>query len=112
MTGVTIENDVPMPSNGRVAVPSKKVVEAVPVVKRKVRIILEENPEIPPTGQFFSVNDAAYVLRPGEEADVPEELVNVLDDAIMDMPIMQGDKIVGYRKRLRFPYRVLARDIN
>lgn len=112
MSEVAIDNDVPVPGNNRVAVASKKKpapeVEAV----RRVRIILEENPEIPPTGQFFSVNDKAYVLVPGEEADVPLEIIEVLDNAIIDMPVMQGDKILGYRKRLRFPYRVIAKDVN
>jgi hypothetical protein len=79
---------------------------------RKIRIELSENDEIPPTGQFFSVNDHSYVLRPGEEADVPEELVNVLEAAVVTIPIMQGEKIVGYKNKLRFPYRVIARDIN
>jgi len=109
---ITIDNDVPMPSNKRVAMPTKEVAKPARASEKRVRIMLEESDEIPPTGQFFSVNDHAYILRPGEEADVPEELVEVLDNAIQEMPIMQGDKIMGFRKRLRFPYRILARDIN
>ena len=83
-----------------------------PFSKKRVTIILEDNPEIPPTGQFLSVNGRAYVLRSGEKADVPEELLSVLNDAVMSVPVVVDDKVVGYRDRMRFPYRVLARDVN
>lgn len=76
---------------------------------RRVRIILEENDLIPPTGQFFGVNGRPYLLRPGEEADVPMEIIGALDDAIMETPITDANgNIEGYRKRLRFPYRVIS----
>ena len=76
---------------------------------RRVRIILEENDLIPPTGQFFGVNGRPYLLRPGEEADVPMEIISTLDDAIMETPITDHNgNIEGYRKRLRFPYRVVS----
>ncbi len=80
---------------------------------KRVRIILEENDSIPPTGQFFGANGRSYILRPGEEAEVPQELVNILDTAVMDTPIVDPTtkQVLGYRQRLRFPYRVLARDI-
>jgi hypothetical protein len=100
MTQPVVEQGIPAPQKSAKAQAPKRV-----------RILLEENSEIPPTGQFFSVNDSSYVLRPGEEAEVPAELVEVLDHAIVDMPVMQGEKIVGWRKRLRFPYRVIARDV-
>lgn len=83
-----------------------------PATKKRVRIYLEDNPEIPPTGQFMSVNGRGYVLRAGEEADVPEEILSVLNDAVMSVPVMNGDTVVGYKDRLRFPYRVIARDVN
>ena len=79
--------------------------------ERRVKILLEDNADIPPTGQFFSINGRAYILRPGEEADVPEELLNVLNDAVTSVPIVQDTKIVGFRDRLRFPYRVLERTV-
>ena len=78
---------------------------------RRVKIILEETAEIPPTGQFIGFNGVGYVLRPGEAAEVPEGLLNVLDDAIMSVPIINGDTVVGYRDKLRFPYRVLEREV-
>lgn len=78
-------------------------------VDRIIRIVLEENDNIPPTGQFISVNGRTFILRPGEEADVPMAVVSVLDNAVQDVPqIDPGTKqVIGYRKRLRFPYRVI-----
>lgn len=76
---------------------------------RRMRIVLEENDLIPPTGQFFGINGRPYLLRPGEEADVPMEIIGALGDAIMETPITDANgNIEGYRKRLRFPYRVIS----
>lgn len=78
--------------------------------ERRVRILLEENDNIPPTGQFFGVQGKGYVLRPGEEAEVPMSIVNILDNAVMSVPIIDaGQRVVGYRDRLRFPYRVITK---
>lgn len=78
------------------------------VAEKRVRILLEENDNIPPTGQFFGVQGVGYVLRPGEAADVPMSLVNILNTAVMAVPVVDsGQRIVGYRDRLRFPYRLV-----
>lgn len=75
---------------------------------RRIRIILEENDQIPPTGQYFGVQGRGYVLRAGEEADVPMLIVDILNNAVQDIPVKdQGDRIIGYRSRLRFPYRII-----
>jgi hypothetical protein len=73
-----------------------------------VRIQLEETDNMSPTGQFFGLNGVPYNLRPGEPAVVPVGLLNILNDAVMSVPIMNADQSVGgYKDRLRFPYRVL-----
>jgi hypothetical protein len=76
---------------------------------KRVRIMLEENDNIPPTGQFFSVNGRSYVLKAGVEAEVPVEIVNVLNDAEQSVPEIDPStqQVLGYRKKLRFPYRVI-----
>lgn len=76
---------------------------------KRVVIVLEENENIPPTGQFFSVNGRTFMLRPGEEASVPEAILHILDQAVQDVPQVDPitQQVVGYRKRLRFPYRVV-----
>lgn len=78
-------------------------------IEKRVRIILEENDNIPPTGQFFGVQGKGYVLRPGEEAEVPLSIIGILNTAVMSVPVKdQGDRVIGYRDRLRFPYRVMS----
>ena len=49
------------------------------------------------------------MLRPGEPAAVPQELVDVLADSIMSVPVLdQYSNVLAYRDRLRFPYRFVA----
>lgn len=80
-----------------------------PVTGKRVKIMLEENDSIPPTGQFFGHNGRGYLLRPGEEAEVPEEILNILDDAVMSVPYTDASgTVLGYRDKLRFPYRVIV----
>lgn len=76
--------------------------------ERRVKIILEENDQIPPTGQFFGAQGKGYILRPGEVADVPMSIISILNTAVMSVPVLDsGQRVVGYRDRLRFPYRVI-----
>ena len=78
-----------------------------PPKPKRIRIYLEENEEIPPTGLFMQLDGVGYVLRPGEEADVPVGLVEILDHATVSIPRMNGDRVEGYRDRARFPYRII-----
>jgi hypothetical protein len=88
--------------------PKPKKQAAAPVARR-TRIILEDSAEISPSGQFFGADGVGFMLRPGEEADVPDSILNILDTAVMSVPIKDGsDTVVGYRDRLRFPYRVIT----
>ena len=83
-----------------------------PVVRKKeetVKIMLEENENIPPTGQYISVNGRSFILRAGEEVLVPRTLLNVLDDAVMSTPSVDPVtmQVMGYRNKSRFPYRII-----
>lgn len=75
----------------------------------RIRIVLEENENIPPTGQFISADGVAFILRPGEAADVPMSVVRILDDAIQAVPQIDPStkQVVGYRNKKRFPYSVV-----
>jgi hypothetical protein len=79
------------------------------VTERRVRIVLEENEGIPPSGQFFGINGVGYMLKPGMEADVPLAIVDILNNAIISKPIVDPDtkQVTGFKPRLRFPYRVV-----
>jgi hypothetical protein len=79
----------------------------VPQEEKRVRIILEENDEIPPTGLYVGVNGKGYLIKAGEEVSVPESVIEVLKNAIKDKPIMESGRIVRYRKASRFPFQRL-----
>jgi hypothetical protein len=102
-------SDSELPSNlQRGTPPGKSVRRVAPQIKAKTwRILLEENSDIPPTGLFLGHNGNTYMLRPGEWADVPYPLVEILDNAVTQVPVVdpQTKQVTGWRSRLRFPYR-------
>ena len=88
---------------------AQKYAKASSVKQEIVRITLEENENIPPTGQFFGLNGRHFILKPGIAVDVPVEIINILNDAVQEVPEIDPTtrQVVGYRKKLRFPYRVM-----
>lgn len=101
-----LEDDAP--ATKLVATPKLQKKAAAPV-ERRTRIVLEESDEIGPSGQFFGADGKGFMLRPGEEADVPDSILNILDTAVKSVPIKDGsDTVIGWRDRLRFPYRVIT----
>jgi len=89
--------------------PEIKVRKAKPIVPDTVRIVVEENDDIPPTGLFLGHNGKGYLIRPGEPVDVPKHIVEILDHAVMSSPqIDPGTKqVIGYRERMKYPYRIV-----
>jgi hypothetical protein len=76
----------------------------------RVWIVLEENDEIPPTGQFIGHNGTGYLLKPGEPALVPAHIIEILDHAVTSTPVVDPvtKQVTGHRDRMRFPYRRVA----
>ena len=80
------------------------------ITEPRVRIILEDNDGIPPTGLFLGAQGVGYMLKANMPADVPASIIGILDTAVMSTPIVDPEtmQVTGYRDRLRFPYRVVA----
>lgn len=87
--------------------PAPKAKKASKGMPDRVWIQLEESEDIPPTGLFLGHNGSGYMLRPGEPVHVPAHIVEILDHAIVTMPVTDPTtkRVVGYRERMRFPYR-------
>ena len=104
MNTVLLEDNELAPRNAR-----SKLSDVPPSVKTpaRVTIVLEEDAAIPPTGLYISANGRPYLLMAGVEAQVPQEVISVLNDAITSIPVIdpQTQRVTGYRPRLRFPYR-------
>lgn len=101
----TIPATVPQAFDGSLSKEAKKALKDAGL--GYTRIVLEENESIPPTGLFVSVNGRAYMIKPGEEVDVPDFVLGVLDDAKMSSPVMESStqKVIGWRDRSKYPYR-------
>lgn len=82
---------------------------AKPKAIARTRIILEESEHIPPTGLFVGDNGVGYILRPGEEINVPAGVLEILSNAITAVPVVdpQSLQIVGYRPKQMYPFRRL-----
>lgn len=75
----------------------------------RVWITLSENKNIGRGGQFFGVNGASFLLKPGKKAHVPRAIVDVLDNAVEGVPILDEDGVViEYRQTIRYPYQIHA----
>ena len=99
-----------LPEDDEVPRNARSKISDTPVPTKTVtrfRIILEEDSAIPPVGLFISANGKTYMLMAGVEAQVPREVLSVLDDAVISLPVIdpQTQRVTGYRSRLRFPYR-------
>ena len=75
-----------------------------------VKIVLEDNEFIPPTGLFVGVNGKSYLIRSGVPVMVNPGILDVLDHAIMSVAVRdpQTLQVIGHRERQRYPYKRIA----
>ena len=73
-------------------------------------VILDDNDDIPPTGLFVGHNGIGFLIQTGVPVLVPNHVLGVLDDAIMEAPIIDPKtrQVMGYRPRPRYTYRKVA----
>lgn len=76
-------------------------------IRDKARIIVDEAPDMPPTGYPVGLNGVAYIIRPGEPVDVPLGVLEIIKNAVQSVPQIDGktQRVVGYRDRPRIPWR-------
>ena len=87
----------------------RRVAKPAQGMPQKIKIILEENEVIPPTGLYLSHNGRPYVIQTGVEVEIPVFLKEILDNAVISIPVTEPStqQVIGYRNRLRYPYRVI-----
>ena len=88
-----------------------KVRAAPNMPEGRIWIVLQESPHITRgQGQFFGINGAGFLLKPGKKAYVPKGIVDILENAVEEIPDVDPDtlQVVGWRQRLRFPYSIVA----
>lgn len=78
---------------------------------KRAEITLHDSDRIPPGGQFIGINGLSFLLLPGVRANVPVELMDVLNDAVMTEPVLNDKlQVDGYRNvpRLTFSFHGLV----
>lgn len=129
-TKMTRESDVPAPiaapraqGRGRVqAEPAKKdavlegeLISSKPKWMREhpdaksVRVMFDDVEEAVGGNIFVSINGEAFLIKTGIEVDVPDFLLDHLDNSVTGEPIVdqRTRRVAGYRNVTRFPYRVM-----
>lgn len=90
-------------------VPVVEVVKTV-VKEKTVCIVLDENDNIPPPGLFIGLNGRTFMIKPGFEVNVPIGVVEILDNAVEQRPVInaQTRQCTGWTKRRRYGYQRVA----
>lgn len=98
---------VPGRLRGKLDADKRKALSDVGV--KMTRIILDQNDNIPPTGLFIAHNGRTFMIQTSVEVDVPNFIIEVLRHAVQDIAVQDPEtrQVIGYRKRLRFPFQVV-----
>lgn len=105
---LSVQKGVPPASRGAAAVAALAVSTEKPAEAKRTRIVIEENEDLTPAGAFIQINGRSYMIRPGEEVDVLPEVIETLNNAVIMVPVRDSSqRVVGHRRKMRFPYRVI-----
>ena len=97
-----------MTANGGVDIDRNVTRSNAPVgLRETVKIIVDESPDMPPTGYPVGLNGTAYIIRPGVPVDVPLGVMEVIRHAVLSVPVVDNltQKVIAYRDRPRIPWR-------
>lgn len=75
------------------------------------RIIINENPNIPPEGVFLSLNGYAFLAKPGVEIDIPRPVRKMLDTRIETVTTYDTNGKEYTRNVQKYSYVLVAEDV-
>ena len=76
------------------------------------RIIIHQSSKIPKQGQFVSLNGYSFLIKPGEEIDLPRPVRLMLDTRV-ETESIQGEDGKTYSRNIpRFTYTLIKEGVN
>jgi len=76
------------------------------------RIIVHQSSKIPKQGQFVSLNGYSFLIKPGEEIDLPRPVRLMLDTRV-ETETIQGEDGKTYSRNIpRFTYTLIKEGVN
>lgn len=76
------------------------------------RIIVHQSSKIPKEGQFVSLNGYSFLIKPGEEVDIPRPVRLMLDTRV-ETETIQGEDGKSYSRDIpRFTYTLIKEGVN
>lgn len=76
------------------------------------RIIVHQSSKIPKQGQFVSLNGYSFLIKPGEEIDLPRPVRLMLDTRVETESIQGEDGKTYHRNIPRFTYTLIKEGVN
>jgi hypothetical protein len=76
------------------------------------RIVIHDNQDIPKGGQFVSLNGYAFLIKPGEEIDLPRPVRLMLDTRIKTDNMQDDTGKMHTRDMPRFTYTLIKEGVN
>ena len=75
------------------------------------RIVIHDNPQIPKEGQFLALNGYAFLVKPGQEVDIPRPVRLMLDTRIQTETQQDQNGDTHTREIPRITYTLIKEDV-